>query len=405
MIAWWTSAWADEPEAPPPVEAPPAEAPPAEAPPVPEASAVPEAPPPKAKVKGYVLPTAGGNSTDGFGLGAAGELFLRPPELEHGFRWKLSLSVWATTRGYRSFYSQYERRTAEGHLLARLGFQSWANLPYAGVGGADVSVRHPPEQEIGNRIFGPYLMVADSQTVRPKVKLYGQIWLHPVWVDPRPGGLLDTRDPFAADGGLYGDLMGGIELDTTDRWPMPTRGVRAEVDLRGGGTWAFTEDRFAPLVGGHAEVITWQPVGEHLVIGARVVAEKSYGLRPPPEQFVTGGRWRDEIGFEQALSGYGRIRPRGDGVVASLVEVRPYFFTVGRSWSLDVHASLFAEMAWLYRGNDPGPPMPTVGLGPLLLWQKGSQLRPFVAWGWWSDDVGGARRPVAQFGLSVNDPL
>lgn len=371
-----------------------------------EADALPEAPPPaqkKNKLGGYGLPTLGGNTTDGFGMGLGGELFSRPADKDFGYRWKLTLSIWATTRGYTSFFSQFERRTDTSHDLVRFGVQSWRNLPYAGVGGEMVSVGHGPAAEIGNRIAGPYAMLAHSHLVGPRLRAYAQAWLHPVWVKPNEGGLLDTLDPFAARGGAYGDLTVGLELDTTDRWPMPTAGVRAEADVRGGGTWS--EADFEPLVGAHAELITWSELDRHLVVGTRVVAEKSFGERPPPEQFVTGGRYRDEIGFEQALAGYGRIRPRGDGLVAGMVEVRPYFFTVGRRWTLDVHASVFAEMGWLFAKNDPGPPMPTIGGGPLLLWQKGSQLRPFVAYGWWSDELGGARRPVAQVGLSVTDPL
>ncbi|MCB9684851.1 MAG: hypothetical protein H6738_14375 [Alphaproteobacteria bacterium] len=307
------------------------------------------------------------------------------------------------TLHYTSQYAQIELR-GDVTWIVRGGYQVWNDLPYAGVGGADIATLWSPEIELGNAIHAPYAMVAGARPVGEGWRTYGQLYLHPAQVDAAPGGLLDQERPFGSDGGVYGDLTVGAELDTTDRWPLPDRGARAEVDVRAGAT--LTDGALSPLAGAHAELVRWWPATEGVVIGVRGVAEHSVGPRPMWEEGVTGGRWRDELGFEQVLSGYGRIRTRGDGLLAAELEVRPRLFHAELPWfTVDAYASLFAEEAWLFDGWDPGPPLPTIGFGPELLYQRASQLRPFVAWGWRTDEVGGPRRPVPQFGLSVMDPL
>lgn len=355
--------------------------------------------------RGYVLPLFGANSTDGVGLGLGGELFERPADQEHGYRFKLTASSWLTVSlQYTSQFAQAEWRT-DTHWLLRGGYQTWGSLPYAGVGGADVSTNWG-EREIGGRLRAPYALAAASHPlIGDDVRGYGQITFRQATVFPLAGSLLAERDPFGAEGGWYGDFTAGLELDRTDRWPMPVEGTKAEIDARLGVT--HTEGRAFPLFGAHAELIRWWPLaGERLVLGTRIVGEKSFGPRPLFEQFVTGGRWRDELGYEQALTGYGRIRTRGDGVVAGLVELRPYLAGwSGKVITLDLYLSVFAEQGWLFDGADPGPPLPTLGFGPDLLFQQGSQLRPFLAWGWQSPAPGEARAPSMEFGLSLTDPL
>lgn len=355
--------------------------------------------------RGYVIPLFGVNSTDGFGVGLGSEIFERPGSQPYGYRFKLTLSTWFTTSlNYTSQYAQAELRTPVQWLF-RVGYQTWGDIPYAGVGGADVSVNWG-ERELGNTMYGPYAMVAGARPLGDGPwRAYTQAYVHPVRIRPGEGGLLDERDPFAVEGGVYADVTAGAELERTDRWPLPIDGDRGELDARVGGT--VVDGRFVPLVGAHAEWIHWQGLGgERFVVGTRVLAEKSIGPRPMFEQFVTGGRWRDELGFEQPLTGYGRLRPRGDGVVAGLLELRPKLFSVDTTrFDLDGYLSVFAEQAWLFDRWDPGPPMPSVGFGPELLYQKGSQLRPWVSWGFMSDAPGGPRRPNLEFGLSVADPL
>lgn len=354
---------------------------------------------------GYVFPLIGGNSTDGVVFGGAAEIFSRPDREDHGYRLKISASsyqTWGLT--YTSQFAQLELR-GQTTWIVRGGYQAWTDLPYAGVGGEAVATLRSDPAERGNGLRAPFAMVAAARPIGIGWRAWAQIYAHPAWLTPAEGGLLEALAPFGAEGGVYGDVALGVERDTTDRWPLPARGGRAELDLRGGGTWAGAA--FAPLLGVHGEVARWWPLGgDGVVLGLRAVGDQVLGPRPVWEQNVTGGRWRDEIGFEQAFSGYGRVRTRGDGWGAFAVELRPRLF----AWtvlgaSIDGHLSAFAELGWLFDGPTPGPPMPSVGLGPEILWQRGSQIRPFVSWGWRSDAPGGARRPVPQIGLSVNDPL
>jgi hypothetical protein len=319
---------------------------------------------------GYVLPLVGANSVDGFGLGLGGELFQRAHRGDHGYRLKLTASTYETvTLGYTSQYAQLEVR-GDGTWIARAGYQTWSDLPYAGAGGEAVATLWADGQEGGNTIRAPYAMLAAARPLgSTSWRGYTQLYLHPAWVGPAPGGLLDQQDPFGVGGGLYGDLGVGLELDTTDRWPLPDAGTRAELAARIGATAA--DGALEPLVGGYAEVIQWVPVlsRDRLVVGLRGQAEKTIGARPVWEQGVAGGRWRDELGFEQALSGYGRLRTRGDGLVTAAVEVRPHLFTWTLPWfTLDFYGSMFAEVGWLYEGWDPGPPLPSVGIGPEILY-------------------------------------
>lgn len=391
LIALLAVAWADAPEA----DAPP-----------PERE---EAPAPVArgplKWSGFGLPYAGVNSVDGIGFGAGGEIFGRP-EGTYGYLVKLTLSTWFTTSfNYNSHYAQLEWRGA-WHALGRLGYQGWNNMLYAGEGGADVLVDWGP-RELGNGIRAPYAMFALSRPLwREDTRGYAQLYGRYAHSSPAPGSLLDERQPHGAGPTIYGDLTLGFERDTTDRWPLPTDGYRAEIDARLGasGTGLAVPH---PLVGAHAELITWTTLGtSRFTVGTRNVVEKSAGLRPYTEQNVTGGRWRDELGFEQPLSGYGRLRTRGDGVVASLVEVRASLFHTRHDF-FDVagYVSVYAEQAWLFDGWDPGPPMPSVGIGPVAVWQGASVFRPFFAWGWRADAPGGDRSPSMQFGISLTDPL
>jgi hypothetical protein len=67
----------------------------------------------------------------------------------------------------------------------------------------------------------------------------------------------------------------------------------------------------------------------------------------------------------------------GDGVLAAMVELRPKLGETHHPVAdLAFYVSTFAEVGWLFRGNDPGPPLPSVGVAPYVLWQGAAELRP-----------------------------
>lgn len=365
----------------------------------------PTAPPPDDGLQwgGVVVPLLGANTQDGFGLGVGGEVFARPPTMDQGYRAKLTASLWVTTNlTYTNDFVQLDLR-GETDWLGRAGFRGWTNHAFAGIGGDRIQ-RPQDATELGNVVYGPYAFLGLSRPVSDIVRWFAVASYRTTLVRADPDGLLAALRPDGVDGGTYTEGTLGIELDTTDRWPMPHTGVRAETSLRAGLS-LLRDGGTDPTVGAHGEVIAWHALGRHLVVGSRVVVDQTLGRRPFFLADTLGGRWRDELGSEQAFAGYGRTRTRGDGVLASMLELRPYF---GRTrhpvLDFEFHASLFAEQGWLFRGWDAGPSLPTVGFGPQVLFQGAIQCRPFVAWGW-RGEPGSRRRPVPQFGVSFLDPL
>lgn len=352
---------------------------------------------------GVVLPLFGANSQDGFGLGAGGEVFRRPRRMEEGYTLKITASLWITASGYTSDWLQVDKR-GEVDWLGRAGLRAWRNHAFVGIGGDRVLLEQD-ERELGNAVIGPFAFLGVSRPITPSVSWFAQASYRTTFVDADPDGHLAELQPYGWKGGTYLDATLGVERDTTDRWPMPHDGMRAEASSRVGFS-AMREDGPGVLVGANAEVIAWRSLGRHLVVGGRLVADKTVGRRPFFDTDTTGGRWRDELGSEQAFSGYGRTRTRGDGLVAAMVELRPYFFETGhRVLDFEFHGSLFVEQGWLMQGGTIGPPLPTVGIGPQILFQGAIQCRPFLAWGWRSEPGDDARRPVSQFGISFLDPL
>lgn len=355
---------------------------------------------------GIGVPLVNYNTTDGLGFGAGFQVFDRPRGLEHGYRDLLTVSTFWTTRGtYSSNYVQYERRGKQ-MIVARLSYHMWSDMLYVGRGGADVSVRDDPAESTGNYVAGPEILAnAIVPVPRSPVQVWVQGYARNTVVRPKPGGILDREQPFGSKGGWYFDFSAGVAVQETDRWPMAQRGVRFEASVRGGGT--AIDGKVHPLVGTNVELMGWWPLaGEWLVIGGRALFDKTWGDRPFFESEWLGGQLRDEVAYDQMLTGYGRSRTRGDGVFAGMFEVRPKLGHVRHPiFDMAFYVSAFAEMGVLFDGGRSGPPMPSVGVAPEILWQGAIELRPFLSWGWMSDVPGGARTPELQVGISLLGPL
>lgn len=376
--------------------------------PAPETAAV-QAAPDSAREKrswgGVVVPLVGASTVDGFGFGLGGEVFRRPAGSETGFDVKITASLYVNTRFDYTNDLVRIQLIDENQWLIIIGYQQWANLSYVGRGGADV-IKDLGRAEIGNGLISPYAVVGVAHPVGDGPwSVFGQLYGRGGVVEARPDGLLQVEAPFGVVGGAYGDLTVGVEAKQHDRWPLPTHGQRLEVGARLGGTVSGSTVR--PMGGVVAEGMAWRPlVAGWLTGGGRLLLGKTVGERPFFEQDKVGNRWRDELGSEQALAGYGRTRSRGDGVVAALVEVRPRLFTVEEGFlDLEFYLSVDAELGYLFDGWDPGPLLPTIGINGSVLWQKTVQLRPFAAWGWRTVEPGAPRLPAMQFGISVMDAL
>jgi len=355
---------------------------------------------------GIGLPLVNYNTTDKLGFGLGAEVYDREVGGGGGYRNRLSISTfWTTSGNYGSNYLQYERR-GKVLLVTRFTYRLWKNMIYVGSGGDDVSVLRDPADSMGNAVQGPQLFGSVMVPIpRTPVYLWAQAYLRYTLVEANPGGILDERQPFGVDGGFYFDVSAGLLVNEVDRWPLPRRGIRLEASGRVGGTAA--SGGFKPLGGLNVEATGWLPIaGQWLVMGNRVLVDKTWGERPFWEQENLGGQFRDELGYEQPMTGYARSRTRGDGAITLLTELRPYFGKT-RHPVVDIgfYLSVFAEAAWLFEGDDPGPFMPTIGVAPELLWQGAVPLRPFVAFGWLSDEPGGTRKAVPQIGITLLSPL
>lgn len=364
---------------------------------------------------GLGLPLVGVNSIDGWGFGVAGEVYGRPPAMDYGYRIKFTVQLWATTRfDYTNDYVQFDSR-GDVNVTGRGGYRAWSNLSYAGVGGDAVAVLHGDALERGNTVAGPVGFLGGAKRIGElggPIELYGQVYLRQVHAEAGPGTILERDAPFGLGDAGFGDVTIGLRLDSTDRWPMPRTGWKAELAPSFGVTLL---DGATPTAGILLNAVRWIPALDgRLVLGGRLLAMGTTGTRPFWEKEMTGGVWRNELGMETAFTGYGRARTRGDSAIAALVELRPEFYRhEGEFWDFSVHASAFAEGGWLFEadgpsvpfGGDPGPLLPTVGGGPMILWQGAIQLRPFVAWGWTTGTGGEERRPSLQYSVSFVDPL
>ncbi len=363
--------------------------------------------PPKKPYKWHwiAIPYVYYTTTDKLGIGVGAELYDRKREEDFGYRYRLSLSSLFTTSGnYSSNYLQLERRGAVPWVL-RATYRLWRNMVYVGNGGVDAAVRNG-EEAFGNALQGPSLMgMVQIPIRRTPLFVFTQGYARYAAVDPRAGGPLDVRRPYGVDGGFYFDVSAGVFLHEVDRWPMPHKGVRFETSARAGGT--ASAGGFEPLFGVNTELFAWHPLaGRHLVLGTRLLFDKTWGERPFWEGENLGGTLRDELAYEQMLTGYGRTRTRGDGTASMMLELRPMLGETGHP-TIDIgfYLSAYAEASWLFDGDDPGPFLPSVGVAPLLLWQGAIELRPWLAWGWMADTPGADRTPETQFGISLLSPL
>lgn len=356
---------------------------------------------------GVVVPLIDYNSTDGLGLGLGVEVFDRKRGLDHGYRNRISFwTVWTTSGNYSSNYLQYERRSERHLFLARVAHRAWYNMIYVGAGGADVAVEQPLDRSLGNTVVGPLGQVQGTFSIpNSPVNIWVQAYGRFVGADARPGGVLHDRQAYGLGGIFYFDTSIGFSMLEVDRYPMPHKGMSLEGSARFGGSTG--QGDFRPLAGMNLEAMGWWPAaGKWFVLGGRVLFDKTWGERPFWEQEWLGGQQRDELAYEQMLTGYARSRTRGDGVFAAMIELRPYFGKTRHPFvDMAFYLSAYAELAYLFVGDDPGPPMPTLGIGPEILWQGAVQFRPFLAVGWVAPEAGAERAPYPVFGISVLGPL
>jgi len=355
---------------------------------------------------GMALAYPSGNSTEGLGFGLGAQLYSRPRSLDTGFKTSITASLYANARfDYTYNYIRFENNGAV-NWQAMIAYYGWKNLPYTGVGG-QATLLDRGDREFGNLMVSPVLYLSGSRKLAEGQPwaMYAQAYLRYTYAVPGEGSLLEETQPLGIDKSIYGDIALGVTLNTTNHWPLPDTGWSAELGTRFGLT--FSQRQMYPLVSIQTQLIRWQPLWKHhIVVGVRIAAEKSFGERPFFEQDRIGLQWRDTLGEDQLFLGYGKNRSRGDGLFATCVELRAQFgHHHHKFWDLTAYLSVFAEEGFLFDKETPGPHLPTVGVGPVILFQHAIVLRPFLAWGWRADNPNDPRKPVPMFGFSLLDPL
>jgi len=338
-------------------------------------------------------------------LGLGGQIYARPKDQEDGYTFAMTASLYANFRfDYTHNFIRFESK-GPVDWLATVGYSGWKNLVYAGAGGQSVLLIRP-EQEGENSAAMPFMWLAFSAPFGQKGwALTGQSSFTYAKTSANPDGLLDEIAPLGLGTSVYTDASIGVFFDEHDHWPLPNKGTQFEASLRAGLT--STSGRVHPMGSIQTQFIHWTPLWKDLfVLGLRFYGEADFGQRPFYQQDRSGLLWRDVLGEEQILVGYGKNRPRGNGIAAAALDLRfQYAHHHGKFWDIQAYLSLFAEEAWLWDGTDPGPHMPSVGVAPVVLFQHAIILRPFIAWGWRADSIDDPRRPVPQFGLRLLDPL
>lgn len=357
------------------------------------------------KWSGVVLGYPSGSSIDGLGLGIGGQVYARPPSQSQGFKYSLILSLYANLRfDYTHNFLRFQS-TGRTSWLGQIGYSGWRNLVYTGNGGQGTFLNRP-DREAGNTLATPFASVAVNRRLGSKGwSFIGQHSLRYVYSAAAEGSLLAEDSPLGLGKSTYADLSAGALFDNTDQWPLPHSGWTAEASVRGGVT--VSEGIVHPMGSIQFQGVRWQPLwSSRLILGLRLYGERAFGDRPFYEKDRSGLAWRDVYGEEQLLVGYGKNRPRGDGTVAAALELRMEFaHHHGKFWDIQAYASIFAEEAWLWDDNMPGPHLPSVGFAPFILFQHAIILRPYLAWGWRADSVTDRRTPRPQFGLVLTDAL
>ena len=187
---------------------------------------------------------------------------------------------------------------------------------------------------------------------------------------PWPDSLYAERFPDGEEG-FASTLQVGVAHDTRDDEAEPSRGLWADLSLRGGSpawgsSWAF--------VGGNATLRTYAPLGtDRLVAATRVGLDVVGGQQPTASLSSTGG-----LQGYQALGGggmgrgirYGRYR--GQVKAVGQQELRASLFSISPlGHTVDFGAVTFVEGGWIAQG-------PTEMSDAAAAWSTGAGLR--VGW-------------------------
>jgi outer membrane protein assembly factor BamA len=245
-----------------------------------------------------VVPLAGGDTDIGIGAGAIASV-ARPAPGDALFRWKLEASAFgslkrqedAFTSPYQDIYVMLTRKDlAQGRMRLefRLAYTRESNLRYYGLGNAaPAPAEDRAARDFFTRIHPAAFVRARIQLTGPMQLLIGTMYMHnqlefgPESTLLRDAGMgsdeVRSLLKVNTDHGLH-LLEAGLTYDSRDNEVDPTRGQHHRFDVRA----SPFESPALPYryVGLSASLSGFVPLGERVVLAARVVGDVMLGNVP-----------------------------------------------------------------------------------------------------------------------------
>lgn len=249
----------------------------------------------------YALPTIDYSSDFGLGGGLAGGLYFERPDMAP-YKAAIELDLYATTKRIQAHSLWLEVLQVADRplrLQAEVGFLASVSDNYCGVAGEPDCAAEPVGSENLLRYSAPTARTAGlwqppALPVGLMAGLEGAIYRPGVFdvTTPYPDSLYAEAFP-DGEQGRYTTAMIGLLTDSRDDEINPSRGVRADASVRGGG--AATGSEWASL-GLNASGIGFAPLTPALTAATRLVFDAVWGEVPTPQLAQFGG-WSGGLGL------------------------------------------------------------------------------------------------------------
>ncbi|MDG1482467.1 MAG: BamA/TamA family outer membrane protein [Myxococcota bacterium] len=247
---------------------------------------------PRDPLSWYALPTIDYSSDFGLGGGLASGLYFERPDMAP-YKAAVELDLYATTKRVQEHSLWFEvLQLAEQplRLQAEVGFLATVSDNYCGVAGEPDCTTTAGDRNL-LRYSAPTARVAAlwSPLERAGVMagLEGAVYRPGVFnvTTPYPDSLYAEAFP-DGEQGRYTAAMVGLLTDSRDDEINPTRGLRADASVRGGG--GVIGSAWTSL-GLNASGIGFAPITPHLTAATRLVFDAIWGEVPTPQLGQFGG--------------------------------------------------------------------------------------------------------------------
>lgn len=324
-----------------------------------------------------VLPAAGYDPDDGFGLGLRAELDQLAPGYDP-YRTAWMVQGYASVKGYHHHRFRFDA-TGLGpkhnfRLWGHFAYRQWGNDGYWGLGNSTAvdegtlnaplgSVEHDYYHYSLIQPFGRLTLLWD---LAPHWGAYGFLSGRWTKVQAREGSLLAAEQPFGMAGGFGAQVGLGVQFDTRVPELTPDGGVMMELAGRYSPPLPDADGHFGGLF---ASARTYTALGPRVVFGSRLMVDLLWGDVPFYDMNTWGGIW-PILGFggSETLRGisFGRWRGPDKAIWNNELRIDVFEHTVLKKplrWQLVPFTDY--GLTWgAGTGEDDLPYVhPTVGLG------------------------------------------